>query len=227
MEQRRFMRLVDKLVRRMRICLTGKIPEEDVVVEKRSDLEMVWTESKFASLPYLSIPDGYEMRIYKSGDEQAYFDLMGHAGFKGWNDREFAKYLKKVLPDGFFILFHLSSGEMAATAMALHNPTELHPFGASLSCVAADPIHQGKGLGFVVSAAVTRRILSCGYKEIYLETEDWRLPAIKTYLKMGWEPFFYQGDMLLRWKGICEGLNWPFTPNKWRKNPLEQPDGSL
>ena len=63
--------------------------------------------------------------------------------------------------------------------MALHLPLEYHPCGGELGWVAGDPEHKGSGLGFAVCAAVTRRLLEIGYRNIYLLTDDFRLPAIK------------------------------------------------
>ena len=44
---------------------------------------------------------------------------------------------------------------------------------------------------------------------IYLSTDDWRLPAIKVYLKLGYEPLLYADDMKGRWKAVCGKLGWP------------------
>jgi mycothiol synthase len=145
---------------------------------------------------------------------------MDRAGFPGWNMNEFEKWCLKILPDGFFFAIDSATGKLAATAMACHNPTSLHPFGATLSCVAVDPLHRGKGLGYVVSAAVTQRLLHAGYQDIYLETDDWRLAAIKTYLNMGWVPFLYRHDMPARWKKIYATLDLKYTPEPWNAHEL-------
>ena len=209
--------LVEKIVRRIRIAWTGRIPEEKSPPAVEEELQMVWPASRLNARVQWSVPDGYLLRCYLPGDKQGFFNLMERAGFPGWNFIEFEKYLYKIIPDGFFLILHQETDSMAATAMALHNPTPLHPFGASLSCVGADPAHQGKGLGYVVSAAVTQRILRGGYQEVYLDTHDWRLPAIKTYLKIGWIPFIFREDMVGRWKTVCEKLNWAFDPEEWKK----------
>ncbi len=44
--------------------------------------------------------------------------------------------------------------------------------------------HSGKGLGEAVCSAVVARFLSAGYRRIFLLTDDWRLPALKVYLKL-------------------------------------------
>ena len=186
---------------------------------RRTSLQMIWPPSRAGSPPSWTVPEGYLLRTFRQGDELGFSRLMERAGFPGWNSQEFETWLRKTLPAGFFFLVHVNTNEMAATAMACHNPTALHPFGASLSCVAADPGHQGRGLGYVVAAAATRRMLAAGYEDIYMETDDWRLPAIKTYLKMGWVPFFFEADMSKRWLTICEQLEWSYTPQVWPRSP--------
>jgi mycothiol synthase len=58
-----------------------------------------------------------------------------------------------------------------------------------------------------VCAEVTRRLLSAGYREIYLQTDDWRLPAIKTYLNLGYVPLLCEPDMEERWRLVCRNLD--------------------
>ena len=40
-------------------------------------------------------------------------------------------------------------------------------------------------------AAVTRSLVQRGYSRIFLTTDDWRLPAIAIYLKLGYVPDLY------------------------------------
>jgi mycothiol synthase len=38
-----------------------------------------------------------------------------------------------------------------------------------------------------------------GYRHIHLDTEDWRLPALKIYLRLGYKPLLYAPDMATCW----------------------------
>jgi mycothiol synthase len=200
-------------LKRIRRRLLGNKPEP--VPVQPAPLQMVWPLTVSAAEIALTVPAGYVLQVYQPGDEFEFFTLMERTGFKGWTTEIFQDWLQKILPDGFYFIRHQATGKMAATAMGCHNPTPLHPFGASLSCVGADPDYQGLGLGHVVSLAVTRRLVAAGYKAIYLETQDWRLPAVKTYLKIGWVPFLYQPDMPERWQAVCAQLKWPYQPEAW------------
>ena len=114
------------------------------------------------------------------------------------------------------MVVHEESNEIAATAMALHDHTWLHPFCGELGWVAGDPAHAGRGLGLAVCAAVTARFIAVGYRQIHLYTEDFRLPALKTYLKLGYIPFLSTPEMPERWRAVCAQLRWPFTLEVWR-----------
>jgi mycothiol synthase len=76
-------------------------------------------------------------------------------------------------------------------------------------------------LGTAVCAAATARLLSAGYGRIYLQTDDWRLPALLTYLRLGYVPFLYAADMPSRWQSVCEALGWPYTPEAWPGKAME------
>jgi mycothiol synthase len=181
-----------------------------------TQLQMVWPEHRLATPPLVQLPPGYTLRPYQPGDERRFYQVMALAGWPGWNDDLMRPWLARILPEGWFMAIHTESSQIVATAMAMHSHSELHPFGGELGWVASDPAHAGQGLGLVVSAAVTARLIAAGYRNIHLYTEDWRLPALKTYLKLGYIPFLYTPQMPERWQVICEQLHWPFTPELWR-----------
>ena len=173
--------------------------------EPQEQLQMIWPQRLLESPPTPAVPDGYRLRSFRAEDKAAYLQVMAKAGFEGWDDDHLRKALDKVLPDGFFVVEHSATGMVVATAMALHNHTTDHPFGGEMGWVAADPAHRAKGLGRVVSAAVTARLLRAGYRDIYLRTDDFRLAAIKTYLRLGYEPLA-NTDTMERWNKVYQQL---------------------
>lgn len=172
-------------------------------------LQMVWPKSRLQCVPSVQVPEGYELRTYRDTDEAGYLALMDLVGFTGWDHDRIERTLGKVLPDGFYVIEHKASGRIVATAMACHSAIEHHPFGGELGWVGADPEHKGKGLGRAVCAAVTARLLRAGYKDIFLRTDDFRLPALKVYLSLGYEPFLFCAGMRQRWQDIYTKLRWP------------------
>jgi mycothiol synthase len=109
-----------------------------------------------------------------------------------------------------------ASGKIVASAMGIHDPADPNPGGSELGWVAGDPAHAGRGLGRAVCAAVTKRLIESGYRDIYLLTDDWRIPALKLYLKMGYIPLLFTPEMAERWHLICVNLGWPYTPEEWQ-----------
>jgi len=185
-------------------------------------LHMIWPEG-LRQAPELIAPDGYEIRLLRKGDESGHVHVMHEAGFSNWDEAKLVAWQRRTaLPEGIFVAVHKTSGQIAATALASHMPTELHPSGGELGWVAASPDHAGKGLGKVVSVSALRRLLHAGYRCVYLLTDDNRLAAIKTYLRMGFLPFLFAPDMEPRWRVVCEELNWPLDPKSWVKAPEEQ-----
>lgn len=187
----------------------------DVEQAKRPQLQMIWPRSRLMEPPVWTVPEGYALRTYQSGDEPRFLRLMDCAEFKEWDMDRFQLWFQKILPDGLFFVVHQESGQVVATGMTLHAPTIDCPFRGSLEWVATDPAHRGKGLGHAVSAAATRHLLEAGYRDICLQTDDWRLPALKMYLKLGWVPFLSLKDSPGRWRAVCETLEWPYTPEVW------------
>ena len=71
----------------------------------------------------------------------------------------------------------------------------------------SDPEHQGRRLGLIVCAAVIEHLADQGYATISLQTDDWRLAAIKTYFNLGFEPVMTRVDMPDRWLKVRQQLH--------------------
>lgn len=170
-------------------------------------LQMIWPEDRMAPWPERQAPAGYLLRGFRPGDEEAYVDLMRAAGFDTWNRDTLNDVLKNAVPRGIIFVEHAASTRLAATAMGSHKPTAIFPEGYEMGWVAADPAYRGMGLGQLVVIAVTRRLLEYGARRIYLLTDDWRLPAIKSYLKAGYVPLYHKPDMKKRWNNVLCKLN--------------------
>jgi mycothiol synthase len=174
-------------------------------------LQMLWPSGM---QPTRFSPDsGYLLRQWHAGEENAHAQLMHAAGFNTWTAAQLkGVWLAKILKDGFFIIEHSSTRTLAATAMATHAPRPSHPGGAELGWVAGDPCHAGKNLGMVVCSAATWCMWNAGYTRMYLLTDDARLPAIRTYLKLGWQPRICNSEHRDRWQAVCASLSLPYSP---------------
>lgn len=203
-------------------------------------LQMIWPARRLDDPPRAAPPEGYTLRAFQPGDEQGeahgFYELMDLAGFGSWDETSITPWLRRILPGGWLCAIHTASGRVAASALALHDASHEHPYGGELGWVAAHPAQRGRGLGGLVSAAVTARLLQAGYRDVHLYTEDYRPAAIRTYLKLGYVPFWSRygapdgGDepqMLDRWRALCARLDWPFAPEAWIAAWPEKPAGHL
>ncbi|MDQ1300575.1 MAG: hypothetical protein QG637_493 [Chloroflexota bacterium] len=181
-------------------------------------LQMVWPAHLLHAPPAVRLPPGYALRTYQPGDEPGWFRVMALAGWPGWDEAKLRPWLARIPPESWFMVIHEASGEIVASAMGLHDHSTDHPFGGELGWVASDGAHAGRGLGLVISAAVTARLIAAGYRNIHLFTERWRLAALKTYLKLGYVPFLYQEGMAAAWQAICARRPWPADQATWRRS---------
>ena len=118
-----------------------------------------------------------------------------------WDERRAAAALagdRPVLAAGTYLV--LAAGRAAATCCTIP-PTPAEP-RSELGWVAVAPRHQGRGLGLQVCRAVLWYARRRGWPATMLYTEDWRLPAIRTYLKLGFEPELTHASHAARWQAI-------------------------
>ena len=164
---------------------------------------------KFDSLPELVLPQGYSLSTLQERSADDWIEALNATGQLGEWDREKANgWLegeRQVLKEGTFII--ISGDKPVATACTIPpSPTQERP---EFGWVSASPGHQGKRLGYQVSLAVLLFMKKMGYKETFLHTDDWRLPAIKTYLNLDFEPEITHDSHPERWKVVYEKLGWP------------------
>lgn len=159
-------------------------------------LEMVRTGDIVLPASASAVPHGYSLRQYAEADRASYWRLF--AEVYGSSSR-LDNLRTASLPGGFFVITELSSGQVVASAAAAKYLRKGHSEPGSLQWVMADPARTGKGLGTSVVSAATERLAAENYGRVYLSTDDWRLPAISIYLKLGWKPLLFAPDMESRW----------------------------
>jgi predicted dehydrogenase/GNAT superfamily N-acetyltransferase len=175
-------------------------------VSAQPQLQMIFPSERFHLLPEIFLPSDYHLRRIEPTDELSYLGLRERAGFGSWTQEDVRRAMRNALPDGFFVVEYLKTGEIVASAIANHAPGPHHPNAGVLDWVMTDPDHRSKGLGKVVTIAVTRLLIERGYQHIYLLTDDWRVPALKVYLQLGWQPLILSDGMQERWNQIDRSI---------------------
>ncbi len=102
-------------------------------------------------------------------------------------------------------------GRCVATASARLIPS-VFPGSGYLHWVATHPAHRGKRLGEWVSLRVLYLFAEKNCRDAVLETDDFRLPAIKTYLRLGFLPEYDHPSHPSRWRKVFEALGVGISP---------------
>ena len=166
-------------------------------------LRMVYVAEEKRPLPEVSLPAGFALRAMGKDEMAAYNDLRGSAGFTAWDDAAWEQETRPQISGGHLVIVETATGRLAASATAeLPVPEQFHGFGL-LGWVMCHPDFRGKRLGYAVCAAVMRMLYACGYRSFILATDDFRVPAVKTYLNLGWQPWLTEPDMEERWRNLA------------------------
>lgn len=161
------------------------------------------------SLPDLDVPAGYALRPHQRTDLEAWTRLLDeNGGFGPWPLERSAPLFAPTSPVVFAgSYFLLADGVPIATAQLHRQTNRPDAPSAELGWVAVHPEHQGRGLAYVVCLAVMRYAAAAGYPDMFLRTEDHRRPAIRTYLKLGFEPWMVDPTAPERWSTIRRQLD--------------------
>jgi mycothiol synthase len=151
------------------------------------------------------LPPGYVLREFQPDDLEPVAALM-RAAFDDpqWTPEKFNAALIEA-PDVKKTFVIAYEGTPVATASARLRP-ERFPDSGYVHWVAVDPAHQGKRLGYIVTLAVLHEFVRLGCKDAVLETDDTRLPAIKTYQNLGFQPEHTHESHPERWAEVIARL---------------------
>ncbi len=162
--------------------------------------------NRLNALPPVALPPGYSLCTLLERDEADWIEALNATGQLGeWDGDAARKWLegeRHVIKDGAFLITF--ADRPVATASTVDPAPGAVRF--ELGWVSVSPDHQAKGLGYQVCLAVMHYTYKLGYSETYLSTDDWRLPAIKTYLNLGFEPEIIHESHPARWKVVYETL---------------------
>ena len=167
---------------------------------KRPQLKMQFRA--FAALEPVRLPGGYSLATLAERDASEWIAVLNATGQLGaWDSARAERCFtdpRPVVPEGTYLVLH--RGRAVATACTVL-PTPAEP-RHELGWVAVDPAHRGHGLGLQVCAAVLWYARRRGWPASTLNTDDWRLPAIRTYLRLGFEPEFTHDSHPARWQEV-------------------------
>jgi mycothiol synthase len=155
-------------------------------------------------LPEPEFPLGLELRAFRAADESVWAKLMTGA-IGEWDEESTTRqFLGDPGVDADGIFFLVSGDEPVATAT---DKRLLSPEIGYLHMVAVAPLYRGRRLGRSISLAALRHMKERRCREAILDTDDDRLPAIRTYLALGFSPEMVEDDHPTRWRRVMADVH--------------------
>ena len=158
-----------------------------------------WDTRTFIDIPPARPVISYGFRTYRHGDEGAWLDTLA-SGDSAWDrsrlDQMLAGERAPVPLEG--VVFATSDDvPIGAANLFLYERAD-GPY-SELGWVAVRPEHRGRGLAYEVCRRGLLFANFLKHRYTYLTTQDFRLSAIKTYLRLGFEPEIIDRSHCARW----------------------------
>lgn len=167
------------------------------------DSQLVMFCHDLKQLPQLEPTDDWTLRSYEAGDSARWEYIIDRVfGY----DSSFAAEMEADA--AFFperVLF-ICRGEDALATAAAWRRRQWPIHVGYLHMVGVLPKYQGSGLGGQVSLAALHQMRDEGCTGAVLHTDDYRLPAIRTYLKLAFKPYITHQDHAERWQRVLRAL---------------------
>lgn len=172
-------------------------------------LQVVMRRHNLDDLPLIQLPDGYTLRSFRDGDESAWDRIAGEAFEVENRDAYFERRMRQDEEYRSDRIFFICKGnEPVATASAWYRPIYGEETGY-LHMVAVTESERGNGLGYQVSLACLYKMIEEKRTAASLVTEIFRIPAIKTYLKLGFQPHIMLEEQRERWQNVFIQMDKP------------------
>ncbi|MGN6699861.1 MAG: GNAT family N-acetyltransferase [Thermomicrobiales bacterium] len=152
------------------------------------------------------LPTGYTLRQAGAADEPALAETLTAAFGETWTPERVRRELTGA-PEvrAVYVIDH--GGYVVATASS-RVPLAHFPGAGCVHWVATHPDHTRRGLGQVLLIRLLRDFAERGEAQAVLQTDDFRLPAIRAYLQCGFVPIYAvrDEDHRERWSAIFQQM---------------------
>ncbi len=170
-------------------------------------LKMIW---KKGGAPVQPVWDGAVCRCFDGSDKDvdAWLDIVQYGLTEKREDKAFfyeCMYSHGELEyDKFFIVE--CDGIPAATLAVICDYEKKQGYIHMVGC---KPEFRGRGIGSNLAYLAVCTLVSSGMETAYLTTDDFRIPAIKSYLKAGFVPEIKDEEHKQRWEKVFEIIRKP------------------
>ncbi len=152
------------------------------------------SENIFMRRPHLRdlvtpvLASGYTLHLTNPEQAAELADLLTLAFDENWDAERANKELLQA-PDVHAVYGVMHQGKMVSTASSQIR-THRSLTSGYVHWVGTHPDHRGHRLAYALVARILQDFVERGYQDAYLETQPFRLPAIKTYLRLGFIPVY-------------------------------------
>lgn len=176
-------------------------------IQANYDVSMI--RATLGDMPQFTLPEGYILRCYQPGDEDAWLAVQAAADkHNTFSEDTFTQQFGDdvaLLQSRQFYLCDVQEHPIA-TATAWFNDDYQGLAYGRIHWVALLPNMQGKGLSKPLMTAACNQMRELGHERAYLTTASARLPAIGLYLKFGFVPNIQSKEDEAIWEQILAHL---------------------
>lgn len=181
--------------------------------------QLLMTIQSPAEMPLIRLPEGFQTHQFHRGGDVLLTLEDFRSQWIGIRDPDHGKVMSdwyenvyhdpRVPDDGFFLIVRGENEIVSSASIQLGEHT---PDSATVHAVCTSETYRGLGLGRAVMLQVLSYAAVHEISDVYLTTDDWRIPAVALYLKMKFLPILYEADMRDRWTKICKEHNFTDIP---------------
>lgn len=170
--------------------------------------QLVLLQPDLAALPEPVLHDGYRLRHYREGDGPAWVAVINDSFGRVdppdyWHQR--MGHDEAFRPERVWFVTAAADLPVGTASAWVHEKYGLT--SGVLHMVGVRTDHAGHGLGRAVCLAALGQMKREGRPRAFLSTDDFRLPAIRTYLRLGFEPFLVHENQRERWRRVLAQLD--------------------
>lgn len=159
--------------------------------------QLIMRNPDLSRTPALTLPDGFSVHSHQTGQETVWEDII-ESSFGTHFDFDFLIQAGDYSPEK--VLYLSKDGRDIATTTAVENSR--YPGEGWFRMVGVRADAQGMGAGKLISLAALNALKDRGYQSAVLSTDDHRIPAIRLYLSVGFEPVYSHESHPERWEKI-------------------------
>jgi len=166
--------------------------------------QLLMLRTQLDNLPESAVPKPYAIRSEGPGDDKAWEKIISES-FGGSYSYSMMRNHKAYRPER--VLFVTDKNDMPVATAASWTNEDFPDDCAVLHMVGVLPDYAGHRLGYHVCLAAMKQAESEGYVRMALTTDDWRIPAIKTYLRLGFMPIVVHENHIERWRLLLQKIS--------------------